>query len=125
MEKYCLSALPRLVLATSILAAIAAAPGSVAAQSRHQITVGDAVVTVSYADLDLSTGKGAETLATRITNAAAQVCEENDDSLPHNPGEGNTACRRAAVARAVANLHAPLVNEALGISPSPEAVAKR
>jgi UrcA family protein len=120
------SFLPRLVLAASMFGAIAVAvPGSVAAQSRLETAISDGVVSVSYSDLDLSTARGAKTLAARITNAAIQVCEDTNDVLPHNLGEGNTVCRRAAVARAVAGLHAPLVNEALGISPSPIGLARR
>lgn len=120
------SALPRLVLAASMFGAIAVAiPGSVAAQSKIETAISGEAVLVSYFDLDLGTARGAKTLADRITNAAIEVCAGTDNSLPHNLGEGNTACRRAAIAGAVADLHAPLVNEALGITPSPTNLAKR
>lgn len=120
------SALPRLVLATSMFAAIALAiPGAVAAQSNRGTATGDEVVSVSYSDLDLGTANGAKTFAARIANAARRACASNDDALVHNPGEGNTACRRAAIAAAVADLRAPLVDEALGVSPTPMGLATR
>jgi UrcA family protein len=59
-----------------------------------------AAVVVSYSDLDLSTTAGAQTLYTRISRAAREVCPF-EDAIDAPRIAKNHACREAAIARAV------------------------
>jgi UrcA family protein len=59
-----------------------------------------AAVVVSYSDLDLSTTAGAQTLYTRISRAAREVCPF-EDAIDAPRVAKNHACREAAIARAV------------------------
>ncbi len=61
-------------------------------------------VVVRYADLDLSTQEGVQTLYKRISSAARLVCPATDPRTLVKFSEGRT-CREAAIARAVSSVH--------------------
>ena len=61
-------------------------------------------VVVSYSDLDLTTIAGAQTLYTRISAAAHKVCPFEDAVQPLQVAQ-NTACRQAAIERAVSSVN--------------------
>jgi UrcA family protein len=64
-----------------------------------------ATKTVRFADLDISTAEGAQTLYKRIVTAARSVCWDPDVSLAHE-------CRARAVAEAVSRVGSPLLSAA-------------
>jgi UrcA family protein len=91
--------------------ALAGVGPTLAAPSASQVQVVSEVV--RYADLDPNTEAGARRLALRIRLAADRVCSQiymqgSDDLAP---------CHKAAIDGAVAELDAPLVKAALGVSP--------
>jgi UrcA family protein len=61
-------------------------------------------VVVRYGDLDLSTQEGVQTLYKRISSAARQVCPSADPRSLRRFDDGR-ACRAAAIARAVSDVH--------------------
>ena len=61
-------------------------------------------VVVRYGDLDLSTQEGVQTLYKRISSAARQVCPSADPRMLASLDYSH-ACRAAAVARAVSQVH--------------------
>jgi UrcA family protein len=61
-------------------------------------------VVVSYNDLDVSTTDGAQTLYKRIAAAAHKVCPFEDAIQPLRVA-ANSACREAAIERAVSSVH--------------------
>ncbi len=61
-------------------------------------------VVVSYSDLDLSTTAGAQTLYTRISRAAHEICPFEDAVEPARAAK-NHACREAAIERAVRSIN--------------------
>ena len=61
---------------------------------------------VRFGDLDLSRPAGVQALYRRIQEAARDVCEPEGDALG-----GNRECRSSAIARAVAQVGAPLLTE--------------
>jgi UrcA family protein len=63
-----------------------------------------AAVVVSYGDLDLSTTAGAQTLYTRISRAAREVCPF-EDAIDAPRLAKNHACREAAIERAVSSIN--------------------
>jgi UrcA family protein len=63
-------------------------------------------VVVNYSDLDLSTSDGVQKLYRRISLAARQVCPFGD-SRDLQRVAVTYACRQAAIARAVSNVHSP------------------
>jgi|HubBroStandDraft_1064217.scaffolds.fasta_scaffold06418_6 UrcA family protein len=64
-------------------------------------------VSLSYADLDLTSQAGAATLYHRIQGAAREVCGYEDQRLALLPYVNR--CNRSAIARAVAAVNAPLL----------------
>ena len=99
-----------LTFATAALAvAICAAQGQPPALTR-----GD--VTVRYGDLNLSRERDARQMLQRLAGAAHQACGGSPFLRDHSPGTGPfvadayRSCRDAALAQAVASLHAPLVS---------------
>jgi|SRR5580698_2306657 UrcA family protein len=85
------------------------------ASASHAATVrfgpGDAV-TINASDADLNTAAGARVLAVHLRLAANKVCG-GDNPLARRDADF-PSCRRAAIARAVGRLDAPLLAEALG-----------
>jgi UrcA family protein len=63
---------------------------------------------VPYGDLDLSRDPGVAALYSRITTAARAVCEPMDLVLLNLLRDGSN-CRPNAIARAVADVNAPLL----------------
>ena len=76
---------------------------------------------VPYVEADLVTPEGAKALASRLRRAAGDVC--GGDSVLVLSGARFHRCRREAVERATEHLDAPLLSEALGLSP--HALARR
>jgi UrcA family protein len=74
------------------------------------------VVIVKTSDTDLHTAAGAKTLALRIRNAAAEACGR-DVPIAVRFSDGFIRCREATIDRAIKDLNAPLVADALGRSP--------
>lgn len=81
-----------LTLYATATASLAAAPAD---DVRHQV--------VRFADLDLTRPAGAQALYRRIKHAARDVCE-TFDRLGYDP-----SCANRAMARAVADVDAPLL----------------
>jgi UrcA family protein len=83
------------------------------------------VETVKVADADLHTAKGAKALALRIHAAAERACGGDTEFLVDETilfSNGFIRCREAAIDRAIKDLDAPLLAEALGRAP-PRALA--
>jgi UrcA family protein len=78
--------------------------------------------TVHLGDLDLGSAAGARVAATRIRLAADYVC--GGDLLLGRMSDDFIPCRHAAIDRALASLHAPLVSAALGRA-TPTSMAER
>jgi len=78
-------------------------------------------VRVAYADLDLTAPADAQAMLQRIRKAARQVCENGETT--HEAVLRYDACRREAVARAVAALNAPAVKAAFDGRPAPHGLA--
>jgi|SRR5579872_3175218 len=81
------------------------------------------VVTVKYTETDLHTVRGAKALAVRVRVAAEDVCGASDPVV--RQGDQFYACREAAIDRAMAQVSAPLVAEALHVSTRLSAQASR
>jgi UrcA family protein len=111
-----------LILGVSIAAA-AVTVGSAKAAPQSAPPVQIVSDTVTYSDLDLNTAAGAQRMAFRLRVAANRVCG-GDDPLVHS-GNQLVPCRKAAIARAIAGLDAPLVKEALGIATGRSEVAQQ
>jgi UrcA family protein len=107
-----LANVPATVALCALATALAAVgPATAAPSSDSSIQV--VSESVRSSDLDLNTSAGADRLALRIQLAANRVCGQiymrgSDDLAP---------CHKAAIARAVSGLDAPLVKSALGLSP--------
>lgn len=84
--------------------------GCLAATAQATTTVTDEnvrQVVVSYADLDLESTSGAETLLRRIKSAARRVCSLNDAAvIPIEFRAQQYRCAEQATARAVADVDA-------------------
>ena len=82
-------------------------------------------VTVAYGDLDLSTDAGAHAMLARLKQAAVKACggPAAFNSLygiaPDYVNRVYGECRSAAVARAIASLHAPLLSALYAQSETP------
>lgn len=99
-----------LTFATAALAvALCAAQGQPTAQTR-----GD--VTMRYDDLNLNRERDARVMLQRLAEAAHRACGGSPYLRDHSPGTGPfveaeyRSCRDAALAQAVASLHAPTVS---------------
>ncbi|HZZ36102.1 MAG TPA: UrcA family protein, partial [Caulobacteraceae bacterium] len=71
---------------------------------------------VTYTEAETRSTKGAKAIALRIRVAAAQVCSGND--WVARAGNQYWRCQHAAIDRAVRDLGAPLVADALGREPA-------
>ena len=74
-------------------------------------------VVVRTDDVNLHTSTGARLMALRIRNAAAVACGSEISPVAIRFSDGFVRCREAAVDRAVRDLNAPRVADALGHSP--------
>jgi UrcA family protein len=74
-------------------------------------------VVVRTDDVNLHTPVGARLMALRIRNAAATACGAEVEPVAIRISDGFVRCREAAVDRAVRDLNAPMVAEALDRSP--------
>jgi UrcA family protein len=92
------------VLGTALLALVVCLLGITPAWSN---TPDVPSVTVRYADLDLSTSAGANTLYRRIQAAAKQVCRSPGTDLIEQIGW--RSCYRSAVGDAVRKVNSPLL----------------
>lgn len=93
--------------------AAAAVAGSAMAQSEataaHSIFEQTAVP-VSYADLDLASPYGAQTMLQRLQHAALNACGADDGSVkPYKWAVRHSACYHRSLDTAVASLDAPSV----------------
>src|SRR5829696_5194689 len=90
------------VILSSSLLLLGWSAATLAAPSR----VGDvATATVKFADLDISTADGAQTLYERIATAARSVCRDADFKVVRD-------CRARAIADAVKGVGRPLLSAA-------------
>ena len=78
---------------------------------------------VTYTTAELRSEDGVKAVAFRIRRAADRAC--SDDNRLIRSGSNFLRCRRETTARAVRDLGAPQVAEALGLSMSLPAVASR
>jgi UrcA family protein len=96
----------------AIAVLMAMAPAAHAGESRDGLPIVERVV-ISYQVGDLQTLSGAKKILERIGHAAGRACGEkapfNLETLAIAYERDARACRAAAVARAVADLHAPLL----------------
>jgi UrcA family protein len=74
--------------------------GAACAATADELSNDPPSVKVSYADLDLGTTLGAETLYHRIAAAARVVCPDPAEHLPSNLSKAKT-CRMTAIDHAV------------------------
>ncbi len=67
--------------------------------------------TVSYAQLDLTNSHDADTMLTRIRDAAREVCDIHGGMSAMDEFAAERMCRRQTVANAVAALNNPVVTQ--------------
>ena len=96
-------------LTAPALCLAAAATLACAAPARAQTSDTVPSVFVKYADLNLGSRGGAEVLLRRIDAAATTVCGGAPDLRRLNQVASFEACRRSAVARAVAAVDSPML----------------
>lgn len=72
-----------------------------------------ASIVVRTDDVNLHTAAGARQMALRIRNAAAAVCDTEGYPVAVRISDGFIRCREATVDRAVRDLNAPMVADAL------------
>jgi UrcA family protein len=109
--------LTKTIVAFAILAAGGAAAGNAAAQD----AAGGAppTVVVSYADLDLGSAAGRDTLTGRIHAAASRVCpQEGRQPLQRQLAERR--CRSMAIATAKANMDQAVAQRAVQMAQGPD-----
>lgn len=82
-------------------------------------------IAVPYGELNLSHEEGARTLLTRIDHAATQACGGRPSIADLHAWASYEACRKAAMDRAVATIHAPLVASLYGAPQQPTQIAAR
>jgi UrcA family protein len=89
----------------------AAAVAGVAQAATVQASPGGDII-IKATDADLRTAAGAQALALHLRLAANKVCGGDDQLARRDADFAN--CRRAAIARAVGRLDAPMLAAALG-----------
>jgi UrcA family protein len=82
-------------------------------------------IAVSYGDLNLGHEEGARTLLTRLDHAATHVCGGRPGIADLRAWASYEACRKAAMDRAVATVHAPLVASLYGAPRQSTQIAAR
>jgi UrcA family protein len=102
----------QLIAALSVSAALAVC----GAASAAGLAASESVV-VRTDDVNLHTTAGARLMALRIRNAAAAACGGQVEPVALRVSDGFMRCREAAVDRAVRDLNAPMLADALGRSP--------
>lgn len=107
----------------TVAATVAFAGSAVAApQSTNLLELRVVNEVVESADLDLASAGGAARMARRVEQAADRVCGGG----PLRQGSPRlAACRRRAIVTAMARIDAPLVQQALGLSPARTTMARR
>jgi UrcA family protein len=80
---------------------------------------------VRYGDLNLTQEDGAKTLLVRLDQAASHVCGGRPQIADFRIWSAYQACRKAAMDRAVASIHAPLVARLYGQPQQPTRLAAR
>ena len=103
------------MLRSLIVAASAAAALVGAAHAATVQTGPGGVIIIRATDADLRTAAGVPSLAFHIRLAANKVCG-GDDPLARQDADF-PSCRRAAIARAIGGLDAPMLAAALGQKP--------
>jgi len=88
-----------------------------AASAAGVAAIEPASVVVKTDDVNLHTAAGARLMALRIRNAAAAACGAEVSPIAIRVSDGFIRCREAAVDRAVQDLNAPMVADALDRSP--------
>lgn len=106
----------RVLLSTGLAFSAALTLVSTAAAQVSPRSGGDPAATrIAYRDADIHTTGGARRLAFRLKVAAAGVC--GGDDIIIRTGDAFARCQAATVRHAASELGAPLVTEALGLSP--------
>ena len=108
-----------LALSAAIAICAPANAGGFAVQGQHS----NNAIKLKYTEADLNTAQGAKALAGRIRLAADRACRAEAPSAS-DAGE-LMECRQRAIARAIKDLNAPLLADALGRSAGLPAVAIR
>jgi UrcA family protein len=111
-------------LATPVLCLAAAASLSCAAPVLAQTSDAAPSVTVKYADLNIGSRADAQVLLKRIEAAANTACGGAPDIRRLDQWTSFRACRRSAVARAVAAVESPMLT-ALAHGGAPGSLAAR
>jgi UrcA family protein len=104
----------QLIVALGVSTALAVCGGASAAGFS---AIEPASVVVRTDDVNLHTSSGARLMALRIRNAAAVACGGDVEPVALRVSDGFIRCREAAVDRAVRDLNAPMLADALGRSP--------
>jgi UrcA family protein len=98
------------VIAAAALAAATLAVASYATDPQFELSRAHVEqIRVSYADLDLASPDGAKAMLLRLEDAAAQACGGSTGHVVLEERILVDACVRDTVAKAVSDLHAPLV----------------
>ncbi|MEJ1961079.1 MAG: UrcA family protein [Gammaproteobacteria bacterium] len=93
-------------IVAALIASAVCVPASVAQAPANAVQI--PTVTISYADLNLSTEAGSRALYYRLVEAAYKVCPERDDSLlALRLNREADRCVTAAVERAVKGIKNP------------------
>ena len=93
-----------IILAVAVSLAVLASANTAAAQQPVRVTE-----RVIYADLDLSTPKGAQVMLRRVKAAVARACSQIRSPVLVRSDVEVARCRSVTLQNAVANLGAPLV----------------
>lgn len=97
----------------ALCAALAVAASANAAGLAAQ---GENAIKLHYTDGEIHSAEGAKVLARRIREAADKTC--NAEAPFADALVAEAKCRETAISRAISDLNAPLVADALGRSPS-------
>jgi len=93
-----------ITLAVAVSLAVLASAHTAAAQQPVRVTE-----RVIYADLDLSTAKGAQVMLRRVKAAVARICSQTRSPVLVRSDAEVARCRSVTLQSAVASLDAPLV----------------
>ena|SRR5579871_4267061 len=105
------------IAATALLACASLLGGASLASARDAAPSEESTVAVTYADLDLSSPAGAQTMFYRIQTAAVTACERPPEGVGKlEAWIDQRACQQQTVDELVAKLNAPLVTSLNGRS---------
>src|SRR4051812_7314031 len=100
---------PRIILLAAASLLVASTPAG--AQGESAVVIEH--VSIAYGDLDLSTHQGADEMLARLRGAATRACIDHatpdQDHLAVAIEQQGSACRKAAIEQALAQLDRPLV----------------